>query len=131
MESRPVQTINVHDHLRGRLCELYESDCIFDKFEVAVSPSGTSFATGSYSNTFNVHNRVPKNDITVELSKNATEIVDPATQKRTPGQTKSPSRRRNQHDALDFTKKVLHVHWHPTQNMIAVAGMNNLYLYEL
>jgi len=130
MESRPIQTINVHDHLRGRLCELYESDCIFDKFEVAVSPDGRSFATGSYSNMFNVHNRAPKNDVTIELAKNA-DVVDASAAKRSVAQTKSPSRKRNQQDALDFSKKVLHVHWHPTQNMIAVAGMNNLYLYDL
>lgn len=33
MESRPVKTIPIHDHLRGKLCDLYENDCIFDKFE--------------------------------------------------------------------------------------------------
>ena len=33
MESQPVRTIKVHEHLRSKLCELYESDCIFDKFE--------------------------------------------------------------------------------------------------
>lgn len=33
MESKPVKTISIHDHLRGKLCDLYENDCIFDKFE--------------------------------------------------------------------------------------------------
>ena len=33
METRPVKTIPIHDHLRGKLCDLYENDCIFDKFE--------------------------------------------------------------------------------------------------
>jgi serine/threonine-protein phosphatase 2A regulatory subunit B len=33
MDSRPVKTIPIHDHLRGKLCDLYENDCIFDKFE--------------------------------------------------------------------------------------------------
>lgn len=33
MESRPIKTIPIHDHLRGKLCDLYENDCIFDKFE--------------------------------------------------------------------------------------------------
>jgi hypothetical protein len=28
-----VKTIPIHDHLRGKLCDLYENDCIFDKFE--------------------------------------------------------------------------------------------------
>ncbi len=33
MTSAPLRTIKVHEHLRSKLCELYESDCIFDKFE--------------------------------------------------------------------------------------------------
>jgi len=40
MDSRPVRTIQIHDHLRGKLCDLYENDCIFDKFECTFSGDG-------------------------------------------------------------------------------------------
>lgn len=40
MDSKPLQTINVHDHLRPKLCDLYENDCIFDKFECTWSGDG-------------------------------------------------------------------------------------------
>jgi WD40 repeat protein len=40
MDSRPIKTINVHDHLRSKLCDLYENDCIFDKFECTFSGDG-------------------------------------------------------------------------------------------
>ena len=33
-------------------------------------------------------------------------------------------------DCLDFTKKILHTAWHPTENVIAVAATNNLYLFQ-
>ena len=33
-------------------------------------------------------------------------------------------------DAIDFSKKVLYLAWHPTQPTIAVAGLNNLYIYS-
>ncbi|PNJ59157.1 PPP2R2B isoform 21, partial [Pongo abelii] len=33
MENRPIETYQVHDYLRSKLCSLYENDCIFDKFE--------------------------------------------------------------------------------------------------
>ncbi|KHJ84493.1 hypothetical protein OESDEN_15792 [Oesophagostomum dentatum] len=33
MENRPIETYTVHDHLRTKLCALYENDSIFDKFE--------------------------------------------------------------------------------------------------
>lgn len=37
MENRPVQTFHIHEYLRSKLCDLYENDCIFDKFECAWS----------------------------------------------------------------------------------------------
>ena len=54
MEARPLKTILVHDHLRPRLCDLYESDCIFDKFEVAPGPNADAVFTGSYSDLAHV-----------------------------------------------------------------------------
>lgn len=41
MESQPLQTIHIHDQLRGKLCDLYENDCIFDKFECNFNGAGT------------------------------------------------------------------------------------------
>jgi hypothetical protein len=40
MERAPVLTLDVHDSLRSRLCELYESDLIFDKFECGWTAEG-------------------------------------------------------------------------------------------
>lgn len=37
MDTKPVETYQVHEHLRSKLCALYENDCIFDKFECAWS----------------------------------------------------------------------------------------------
>ncbi|XP_043530158.1 serine/threonine-protein phosphatase 2A 55 kDa regulatory subunit B gamma isoform isoform X5 [Chiloscyllium plagiosum] len=35
METKPIETYQIHDYLRSKLCSLYENDCIFDKFECA------------------------------------------------------------------------------------------------
>ena len=40
METQPVKTIKIHEHLRSKLCDLYESDFIFDKFECHLSGDG-------------------------------------------------------------------------------------------
>jgi serine/threonine-protein phosphatase 2A regulatory subunit B len=39
MTSRPVESYAVHEYLRGKLCALYESDCLFDKFTCCWSGS--------------------------------------------------------------------------------------------
>ena len=36
-EDKPVKVIPVHDYLKPKLCDLYENDCIFDKFECSLS----------------------------------------------------------------------------------------------
>lgn len=37
MERTPVRTVYVHEQLRSKLCDLYENDAIFDKFQCAFS----------------------------------------------------------------------------------------------
>ena len=52
MDSKPIETYQVHEYLRSKLCSLYENDCIFDKFECAWSgndrsvPERTDFPVG-------------------------------------------------------------------------------------
>lgn len=50
MENKPVKTINIHDHLRQKLCDLYENDCIFDKFECTFSGDGRCVTMWSEAN---------------------------------------------------------------------------------
>ena len=54
MESRPLKTFPVHEHLRPKLCDLYKNDSIFDKFEVSFSHDSKRIVTGSYQNRFHV-----------------------------------------------------------------------------
>lgn len=53
-ENAPVATFKVHEPLRAKLCDLYENDCIFDKFEVTMSGDARHLATGSYGSFFRV-----------------------------------------------------------------------------
>jgi len=33
-------------------------------------------------------------------------------------------------EMMDFAKKALHVSWHPSDEVFAVAGMNKIYIYQ-
>ncbi|GAU40860.1 hypothetical protein TSUD_111920 [Trifolium subterraneum] len=72
MDSGPVATYQVHEYLRPKLCDLYENDSIFDKFECCLSGDGLRVATGSYSNLFRVFGCAPGSTeaTTLEASKN-------------------------------------------------------------
>lgn len=121
MESRPVRTINIHEHLRSKLCDLYENDCIFDKFECTVSGDGQYYATGSYNGTFHVYDTHGISDTCIEASRPP------------PPQDQCAFGRDVQVDlnALDFAKKTLHLSWHPGAHAAAIAGLNNLFIYSV
>ena len=58
-----------------QLGELYENDCIFDKFDCCFSGDGSHIATGTYSNSFHVVGRgivngaMPSSDTVLEASR--------------------------------------------------------------
>ncbi|KAJ3033965.1 protein phosphatase 2A regulatory subunit cdc55 [Rhizophlyctis rosea] len=138
MENKPVQTINIHDHLRGKLCDLYENDCIFDKFECTFSGDGSNVLTGSYNNYFHIYDRTNRNDIILQADKSAFKAKRVGSTKNKTGGagglgSKRVTTRREDFanvDALDFGKKILHASWHPRENTIALAATNNLFLFQ-
>ncbi|KAL9267762.1 Serine/threonine protein phosphatase 2A 55 kDa regulatory subunit B beta isoform-like protein [Drosera capensis] len=140
MDSGPVATFQVHEHLRPRLCDLYENDSIFDKFECCLSGDGQRVATGSYSNLFRVFGRAPGSTeaTSLEASKNPMrrQVQTPSRPARSLTSmtrivrrgAESPGADANG-NSFDFTSKLLHLAWHPTENSIACAAANSLYMY--
>jgi hypothetical protein len=49
-----VQTLNVTDYLDQCLLDVYESERIFDKFDLQISPCSTMALTGSYGNNAHI-----------------------------------------------------------------------------
>lgn len=52
-----------------QLCDLYENDCIFDKFDCAISGNGQYVTTGSYNNFLKVTGTSGGPDTIVEASR--------------------------------------------------------------
>ncbi|GAY57685.1 hypothetical protein CUMW_181320 [Citrus unshiu] len=142
MDSGPVATFQVHEHLRPKLCDLYENDSIFDKFECCLSGDGGRVATGSYSNLFRVFgcSEGSAESTTLEASKNPMrrQVQTPSRPSRPLGSLSGVVRRVKGADnsaldangnAFDFSMKLLHLAWHPSENSIACAASNSLYMY--
>ncbi|EGN96812.1 hypothetical protein SERLA73DRAFT_184981 [Serpula lacrymans var. lacrymans S7.3] len=135
MESRPVKTIPIHDHLRGKLCDLYENDCIFDKFECVWGGDDKHVLTGSYHNFFRIFDSDTTNDVVLQADKSAfkaKKIGGPVPGNKNGMKNGRPGGLRDamQMETLDFNKKILHASWHPRENTIAIAATNNLFLYS-
>ena len=52
-----------------QLCDLYENDCIFDKFDCCLSGDGQHVASGSYSNLYRVFGCSNGSDVVLESSR--------------------------------------------------------------
>ena len=148
MERQPVKTIPIHEHLRPRLCDTYENDSIFDKFEVVFSGDGSNVMTGSYNNNFMIYPSDPETETEVVLQADKSAFKAKKVGVPTPINSTSPngnkkgssragspaaatgqgSRMRKETDAdqIDFNKKILHMSWHPFEDSIAIAATNNV-----
>lgn len=142
MERQPVKTIPIHEHLRPRLCDTYENDSIFDKFEVVFSGDGKNVMTGSYNNNFMIYPSDPEKDIEIVLQADKSAFKAKKVGVPTPinggkkGRAGSPAgagvpgrmRKETDADQIDFNKKILHMSWHPFEDSIAIAATNNVCL---
>ncbi|PKU62328.1 Serine/threonine protein phosphatase 2A 55 kDa regulatory subunit B beta isoform [Dendrobium catenatum] len=136
MDSGPVASFQVHEYLRPKLCDLYENDSIFDKFECCLSGDGLRVATGSYSNLFRVFGCSARSAeaTTLEANKNPMRRQVPPPAKpatRSLGRLTSAVRRGvdANGNSNDLSAKLLHLAWHPSENSIACAAANSLYMY--
>jgi len=128
MENKPIKTIRIHDYLRPKLCDLYENDCIFDKFECAVSGDGKYYLTGSYNNYLFLYDWANNEVAYLEASK-----ILPKTKKATLQKNKKKGGSQTEEmnpESVDFSKKILHTAWHPREHIIAISASNNLFLYS-
>lgn len=142
MERQPVKVIPIHEHLRPRLCDTYENDSIFDKFEVTFSGDAKNVMTGSYNNNFMIYPSEPEQqtEVVLQADKSAFKakkvgVPTPMTQngangKKNGSRAASPAagrmRKETDADQIDFNKKILHMSWHPFEDSIAIAATNNV-----
>ncbi|PGH03008.1 protein phosphatase 2 (formerly 2A), regulatory subunit B [Blastomyces parvus] len=148
MERQPIKTIPIHEHLRPRLCDTYENDSIFDKFEVVFSGDAENVMTGSYNNNFMIYPSDPNKETEVVLQADKTAfkakkvgIPTPINSSGTPNKkggsrAGSPAgvggrmKKETDADQIDFNKKILHMSWHPFEDSIAIAATNNLFVFS-
>ncbi|KAB2001449.1 hypothetical protein ES319_D12G302700v1 [Gossypium barbadense] len=143
MDSSPVATFKIHEHLRPKLCDLYNNDSIFDKFECCLSGDGLHFATGSYSNLLRIffHGGGSDEGDTIEASKDPNSIKNRKPLPRARRSSLSNLTRgfyKQGHEStsvdgeysLNSSSKLQHLAWHPRTYLIACASGTSLCFYH-
>lgn len=122
MESQPVRSIKVHEQLRPKLCDLYESDCIFDKFECTWGWDNKHVCSGTYDNKLLIWDAFGDGHQVLESVSSASPTRR-ASLKGKLGLTRKESMKGN------FHKKILHHAHHPDRNVVAIGARNSLYIF--
>lgn len=138
----PVQTFNVTDYLDKKLCEVYESERIFDKFDLQVSPDSRMVLTGSYYSHAHVIDMQRRINTTIDVrfmdkrGKN-TGVPRFYKNKRLQGSimpsadsTKEDSKDGPKASKNDFGGRISMGTWHPKEQTFAVAKYNSLFIYS-
>lgn len=120
MENKPVKSIPVHDYLKTKLCDLYENDCIFDKFECSVSDSGNHIVTGSYGKYFFIY----------DLENDKKERMEIRRKNSKTFRSKFKKKEKINPDTILFDKKCTQVCFHPTENLFTVGVEATATLYK-
>ncbi|EFP93259.2 protein phosphatase PP2A regulatory subunit B [Puccinia graminis f. sp. tritici CRL 75-36-700-3] len=126
MDKAPLKTISVHDHLKGKLCDLYENDCIFDKFEGTFSGDGkvtTDIVLQADKSAFKAKK------IGASSAGGGAGGSHPGS-RNAAGQTNVPNPKIQETENIDFGKRIMHASWHPREDTIAIAATNNLFLFS-
>lgn len=129
MERAPVMVIPVHDHLRSRLCDLYENDCIFDKFQCCFSKDGGSLLTGSYNSLFQAYSAQDGSGTAVEASVDFVSRLSRRNHFTSDGFSNTLLSGYSSRQLMDPTRRIMHLDSSTTDDISAVAAGPALYVY--
>lgn len=117
--SRPISTVVLCESLKTRLAEMYENDCILDKFSVRPSPCGQKYISGTFNRGFHLINQDGElnQQFTLDFKKRL-------IQKTVPKGALEPLPSK-----YDFGQKSLKLDWHPKANIVAVPLESSIFIY--
>mmetsp|Transcript_2660 Transcript_2660/g.4649 ORF Transcript_2660/g.4649 Transcript_2660/m.4649 type:complete len:480 (+) Transcript_2660:936-2375(+) len=129
MERHPVLVIPVHEHLRARLSDLYENDCIFDKFQSDFSYDGGSIVTGSYNALFQTYSA--QNGAACALEATVDYVSGTSGRRHLSAEALAANliAGATAQELVDPTRRVMQVHTSPRSNIAAAATGPALYVY--
>lgn len=120
----PVTNLRLCAYLERKLCDLYESENIFDKFEISSSADSQFMLTGSYSDSFHIVDRQGSSAVTLSAS------FDNPKGSFIGSYHNEVDKKPPTLPTFDFSRKVQQAIWHPTSNTVAVANHNCLFVFN-
>ena len=109
----------IFEPLKSKLCELYENEGIFEKFNISVSPCGNYWLSGLFNHNFHISDKEGDFNYQYQLSYEQKTIFN-----HIPKKFYEPIVSNYEYD-----KKVSHSAWHPKDKTVCIAMQNCIFFY--
>ena len=124
----------MHDVVRAKLCDLYENDSIFDRFECGLTGDSKHAITGSYNNFVRISAMADDSCEVVQADKSLFRSKKSSKTKVGNGSMASAKSRHKLDEMasgeLDLERKIQHLAVHPRENTVALAALSNLFVFS-
>ena len=120
----PLTNLRVANYLEKKLCDLYESEHIFDKFQLKSSPDSNFFLTGSYNNNFHIIDRFGTCNATLEAKFGKRGHSAPGAY------LYYGDKKQTVTNNLNAKKGIHRLCYHPNSHAVAIASHNLLFVYN-
>lgn len=117
---KPISVITVQESVKAKLCEMFENDCILDRFCSSASPDGNTILTGNYNNCFHLIDTIDGSNTQYELNYKKTTVSRPMIASKSAPISK-----------MDYLRKTTAGDFSPVKNSLAVASLNCFYIYSM
>lgn len=117
---KPIVSITVQEALKSKLCDIFQNDCIFDKFSVAVSKDSNTILTGNYNNCFHAIDINDSSNTQYQINYKKQTVTRPMLAGK-PGTL----------NKMDYARKIIASDFHPGTNLLAAASLNCFLTYSM
>ena len=125
--------LKVCDFIEPKLCDLYENEAIYDKFQIEISPCSKYVLTGSYGDKVHIIDKNQTANATLSANfdqkkgRNLGYVRQYGEKKGMLGGKGGPF---TDPSTINFNKKVQHLSWHPSENLVALANHNCIFMFK-
>eukprot|EP00347_Sterkiella_histriomuscorum_P001605 403371389 len=128
--SSPFHQYYVNDYLKDKLSQLYQNDCIFDRFDVKISPNGRYISTGGYNDSFQIIDHEGMQHATLKCNNELERFQQNQILRSYSECGKKMSSDIWANQPIKFNHKIMHTSWHPFENRLAIANNSSIFLFS-
>ena len=140
--AKPLNEVDIQKHLEQRFNELEANDVLYERFDLSMDETNQYCVTGAYDREFFIHDLKNNETLPLQSHRFQPKVINQPSVSTVPKSQiaerpiesklfmKYAQRDHSLSSPIDYTAKVSLTRFHPTENLIATAVSNNLYIFN-